>query len=99
MQIEAQDKSKWYKWFAWHPVWAGNTFVWFEYTHRHWIPNASSSGDFSGYSSDVPGWEYALLGSLGECEASLDGISWEKISDKIVDTALANGYKIRSKTV
>lgn len=58
MKLQTQDRKEWHRWFAWHPVWVNNNFVWFETVQRRWIYNASSAGDSSGHSFDVPGWEY-----------------------------------------
>lgn len=54
-------RTDWHRWFAWHPVETSSGTVWLEYVERMFVDNASSAGDFSGYSFDVPGWIYRDL--------------------------------------
>lgn len=57
---QLQDKTEWHRTFVLFPREMQGCFVWLCYAQRRRIPNASSAGDFSGYSFDVPGWEWKL---------------------------------------
>ena len=61
MRVRLNNKSKWHKWFAWHPVRIGNKLVWFEIVMRK---GRYEHPDYGIDLCDIPGgwfWTHALV--------------------------------------
>lgn len=37
LTIEPKPYKEWNRWFAWHPIWISNTWVWLETVERKFV--------------------------------------------------------------
>jgi hypothetical protein len=57
MRLKFKNKEEWHYWFAWHPIFIGDTIVWLEMVRRRRYRS------YDDYASYYLRWEYDNLTS------------------------------------